>query len=65
MNYLQTRRCKLKKSLQIGAPVFGFYWTILTFVVVSKWLFTMIFQASPRVERGVCDSWRRLKFKLV
>ena len=29
MNYLQTRLCELKKSLR--APVFGFYWTILTF----------------------------------
>ena len=65
MNYLQTRRlCELKKS--IGAPVFGFQWTILTFVVVSI-LFTvsLIFQTSPRVARGACDSQRWLKFKLV
>ena len=63
MNYLQIRLCELGKSL--GAPVFGFSWTILTFVVVSI-LFTvsLIFQTSSRVARGVCDSWRRLKFKL-
>ena len=63
MNYLQTRLCELKRSL--GAPVFGFQWTILPFVVVST-LFTvsLIFQTSPRVAREVCVSWRRLKFKL-
>ena len=63
MNYLKIRLCELGKSL--GAPVFGFSWTILTFVVVSI-LFTvsLIFQTSSRVARGVCDSWRRLKFKL-
>ena len=61
MNYLQTRRlCELKKS--IGAPVFGFQWTILTFVVVSI-LFTvsMIFQTSPRVARGVCGETAKIQ----
>ena len=61
MNYLQTRRlCKLKKS--IGAPVFGFYWAILTFVVVSI-LFTVsiIFQTSPRVARGVCGETTKIQ----
>ena len=64
MNYLQTSLCEHKKSLR--APVFGFQWTILTFVGVSI-LFTvsLIFHTSPRVARGVCDLWRRLKFKLV
>ena len=65
MNYLQTRLCELKRSL--GAPVFGFQWTILPFVVVSTCtLFTvsLIFQTSPRVARGVCVSWRLLKFKV-
>ena len=40
--------------------------SIFTFVVVSI-LFTvsMIFLTSPRVERGVCYSRRRLQFKLV
>ena len=63
MNYWQTRLCELKKSLR--APVFGFYWTILTFIVVSiMFTVSLIFQTSPRVAKGVCDSWRQLKFKL-
>ena len=63
MNYWQTRLCELKKSLR--APVFGFFWTILTFIVVSiMFTVSLIFQTSPRVAKGVCDSWRQLKFKL-
>ena len=63
MNYWQTRLCELNKSLR--APVFGFFWTILTFIVVSiMFTVSLIFQTSPRVAKGVCDSWRQLKFKL-
>ena len=47
MNYLQTRLCELKKS----------------FVVSILFTVSLIFQTSPWVARGICDSWRRLKFK--
>ena len=67
MNYLQTRLCELKKSL--GSCLRISKRTILTFVVVSILVYTVYSQPDISDDslsrRGVCDSWRRLQFKLV
>ena len=65
MKYFQTRLYETKKSL--GAPIFGFQWTLIfTFVRVSiPFTVSLIFQMFPWVARGVCDFRRQLKFKLI